>query len=291
MDINKMIEKVINYKKFFSKAQGSELKAQGHTCPKLRAQSIIVTVFILINMIIATPAMAATQTGLSSTLITKWHSEVDRTKCPDFRYPSYAPSLIKGEKVYKSNCASCHGDTPKITETLSEKIKTTSPEKQFEFLCGGDPSGIHKFKLDSSARWDVIQYFGANVRGYFKAGSPELATMDSIFGGNCAVCHGTRGQGDGNLHKMLYPPPANFTMSARLYTRTDERLFNEISHGIPWTAMPAWKNRYDFDKKVMFDEEMVWKLVRYVRQFGLSQETDRLDIGREKLEKYKESIK
>jgi mono/diheme cytochrome c family protein len=151
---------------------------------------------------------------------------------------------------------------------------------------------VHKFagKLDTSARWDSIQFLNANVLGYYEVGSAELAQMDSIFGGNCAVCHGTRGQGDGNLHKKLYPPPANFTMSKRLYTRTDEKLFNEITHGIPWTAMPAWKNRYDFDKKVYFDDQMIWKLVRYVRQFGFTQELDRLDVGREKLDKYKKEL-
>ncbi len=238
-------------------------------------------------------ANAVSQTGLSSSLIKEWHSEVDHKKYKDFRYPSYAPSLTKGEKVYKANCASCHGEKPNATEAISNFIKTNSPEKQFEYLSGADPKPEHNFvkSIDTAARWDVINYFAANVRGYFVKGSPELAEMDSIFGGNCAVCHGTRGQGDGNLHKMLIPPPANFTMSSRLYTRTDERLFNEISHGIPWTAMPAWKNRYDFDKKVAFDDVMIWKLVRYVRQFGFTQETDRLDIGREKLEKYKESIK
>jgi hypothetical protein len=79
-------------------------------------------------------------------------------------------------------------------------------------------------------------------------------------------------------------------MFRRLYTRSDEKLFNEITYGIPWTAMPAWKNRHDFDKQTNFDEELIWKLVRYVRQFSFSQEVDRLQIGRERLEEYKRSI-
>ena len=35
---------------------------------------------------------------------------------------------------------------------------------------------------------------------------------------------------------------------------------------------------------------MIWKLVTYVRQFGFSQEIDRLDIGRQKLKDYEKSI-
>ena len=54
--------------------------------------------------------------------------------------------------------------------------------------------------------------------------------------------------------------------------------------------MPAWHNRIDFNQNYKFDEEMIWKLVTYVRQFGFSQEFDRLDTGRKKLEAYKKSI-
>ena len=54
--------------------------------------------------------------------------------------------------------------------------------------------------------------------------------------------------------------------------------------------MPAWKNRVDFDQGYKFNEEMIWKLVRYVRQFGFSQELDRLDQGRKNLEEYKKSL-
>lgn len=229
---------------------------------------------------------AASKTGLVSSLIEEWHSQVDRTKCKDFRYPSYPPSLPRGQIAYQQNCASCHGASP----SKNEALRKTSPEKQFEAMCGALPDHDFSKVLDASGRWDALMYYRANSLGYFQANSPELAQMDSIFGGNCAVCHGTRGQGDGNLHKTLEPQPANFTMAKRLYTRSDERLFNEISHGIPWTAMPAWKNRYDFDKKVFFDDAMIWKLVTYVRQFGFSQSMDRLDKGRENLETYKAKI-
>lgn len=249
----------------------------------------------LIIMLLAlsfTAANASSKTGLASSLIHEWESEVDRKICPSFRYPSHAPSLETGEKVFKQNCSSCHSPS----SSLKSAFRKVTPEKQFEFVCGGNGKGVHAFagkgagKLDIDGMWDSLMYFRANVLGYYKENSQELSDMNATFGGNCAVCHGTRGQGDGNLHKSLYPPPANFTMTERLYTRTDEKLFNEITYGIPWTAMPAWKDRYDFDKKIKFDDEMVWKLVRYVRQFSHAQEKDRMDLGREKLNEYKKSI-
>jgi mono/diheme cytochrome c family protein len=249
----------------------------------------IVTIILALSF---ASANAASKTGLASSLIHEWESDVNRKICPSFRYPSHAPSLVTGEAVFKQNCSSCH--TP--AASYKEAFRKVTPEKQFEFVCGGKGDGVHSFagkgngKLSVDEMWDSLIYFRANVLGYYKEGSQELSDMNATFGGNCAVCHGTRGQGDGNLHKSLYPPPANFTMTERLYTRTDEKLFNELKYGIPWTAMPAWYNRYDFDKKIKFDDVMIWKLVRYVRQFSHVQEKDRLDVGREKLESYKKSV-
>ena len=255
---------------------------------KLKKISLVIILILCAQQLVS----AKSKTGLASSLIVKWQPGYDTTICPSFRYPSHPPSLLTGEKVFKQNCASCHS----ISNTSKAKFRKVTPEKHLEMVCGGKGDGSHAFagkgkgKLGIDQMWDSLMYFRANVLGYYKENSQELADMNAIFGGNCAVCHGTRGHGDGNLHKSLYPPPANFTMTERLYTRTDEKLFNELMYGIPWTAMPAWKNRYDFDKKIKFDEEMIWKLVRYVRQFSHTQEKDRLDLGREKLQEYKKSI-
>ncbi|MDD9899068.1 MAG: c-type cytochrome [Candidatus Melainabacteria bacterium] len=249
-----------------------------------KAPGLILLAMLMVMM----PVSAASRTGLSSSLITEWESEVDRSECPDFLYPSHNPSIITGKKVYQNNCAKCHGSFTDVDPQLVSYMRKRTPEKQFEAVCGGN----HNFKvrLTIDERWDALMYMRTHILGYYPKGSDVGASMDSLFGGNCAICHGTRGQGDGNLHKMLYPPPANFNMFKRLYTRSDEKLFNEISYGIPWTAMPAWKDRHDFDRHQDFDEEMVWKLVRYVRSFAYSQELDRLDKGRQRLEEYKKSI-
>lgn len=243
---------------------------------------------LVITFAFTLPVSAASRTGLSSSLISEWESEVDRSECPDFLYPSHNPSIVTGKEVFRANCSKCHGDLSQADQQLVSYMRKRTPEKQFEAICGGQHNFKNKLSIDE--RWDALMYLRTKVLGYYPTGSDEGAQMDSLFGGNCAICHGTRGQGDGNLHKMLYPPPANFNMFKRLYTRSDEKLFNEISYGIPWTAMPAWKDRHDFDKHQDFNEELIWKLVRYVRSFAYSQELDRLDKGRQKLEEYKKSI-
>lgn len=210
----------------------------------------------------------------------------------DLDFPSHDPSIVAGKKVYAQKCASCHGASPH--KYLSkEYMRTRSPEQQYLDVTKGNLKGMPAFKnsLTRDERWDALMYVRSSILGYFDDGGAEYAKVNAIFGGNCAVCHGVRGDGDGPLHKELEPLPANFNDFHRLYTRSDDLLFERVSHGIPWTAMPAWKDRYDFDQDFRFDDKLRWKLVRYVRQFGFSQGIDRLETGRKKIEEFKSKVK
>ena len=121
-------------------------------------------------------------------------------------------------------------------------------------------------------RWDAVMYLRFALFGLPK----DVEDIKIKFGSNCAVCHGTRGFADGPIHYYLNPPPANFNQFDRLYEKTDEKLFEEISDGIAWTAMPPWAGRVDKDKHFEFDEKFRWELVKFVRQFGYSTEIDLL---------------
>lgn len=79
--------------------------------------------------------------------------------------------------------------------------------------------------------------------------------------GNCYVCHGMRGQGDGEGGVMLSPPPRNFTDIQFQRLRTDGELFWTIKYGIPDTGMFAFVPRH-------LTEEEAWKIVHYIRTLG-----------------------
>ena len=80
---------------------------------------------------------------------------------------------------------------------------------------------------------------------------------------NCAVCHGTGLQGDGDFSEALNPKPVNLTDKALmdLPFMSDTYLYWRISEGGSqspfFSAMPAWK-------QVLSPEER-WQLVAFVR--------------------------
>jgi mono/diheme cytochrome c family protein len=79
--------------------------------------------------------------------------------------------------------------------------------------------------------------------------------------GNCVVCHGMSGRGDGPAARMQRPhPPRDFTDCAVQKAREDGELFWIIAHGSTGTGMPRFVPG-------MLTEEEAWKLVAYVRSF------------------------
>lgn len=76
--------------------------------------------------------------------------------------------------------------------------------------------------------------------------------------GNCYVCHGKEGTGDGEAGVMLSPPPRDLTDSTFQMLRKDGELFYSIKHGVFGTGMFAYVPR-------MVTEEEAWMVVQYIR--------------------------
>jgi len=76
--------------------------------------------------------------------------------------------------------------------------------------------------------------------------------------GNCFVCHGNEGKGDGESGVMLNPPPRDLTDPTFQMLRKDGELFYSIKHGVPDTGMFPYVPR-------MVSEEEAWMVVHYIR--------------------------
>lgn len=191
-------------------------------------------------------------------------------------YPDHAPAVPDGQSVWKAeNCASCHGatgqgGTAKIDFTNKQLMATKKPVDQYMFLLFGKQGVNHPILSDKITRqqaWNLTFYVRSLSR-------PLLADADrdsvkNVFGANCAVCHGTKGYGDGPLAKyaVIEPNPANFQNYQRFFDRSDQVLWDHIANGILWEGMPNFLGKEDKAKNVKFDEEYIWKLVSYVRNF------------------------
>lgn len=189
-------------------------------------------------------------------------------------YPEDRPSVPDG-KVYftKENCASCHGATGgggSASVNLSDKIwmRKQKPIDQFMVVAYGKPGTNHPALADHMTKrqiWDTVFY--TRSLAVPELTDPEIMAMDPVFGSNCAVCHGKKGKGDGPLAHGLEPQPANFSQFRRFYDRTDDVLYDHIANGIKWEGMPNFLGKEDKAKNVKFDEQYIWKLVQYVRNF------------------------
>lgn len=234
-----------------------------------------------------------------------------RLSLDDFAFPSAPPSLAQGQKVFSQNCAACHapaywqqhkvqtdlaystpidfylmlttGEAPPVTHPSDER-RDVLPKAHAD--AKGDKMTFRKLSRDD--RWAAI-FYARHLAGFddiaFNNDQGKKMSMSAdVFGGNCAVCHGTRGFADGFLatgrpskhgveggkvHIGLFePPPANFHDYRRMYNRTDAQLHKYISQGIYPSAMPRWYGRMDKGKHYTFNDDLIWKMARYVRQFS-----------------------
>ena len=77
-----------------------------------------------------------------------------------------------------------------------------------------------------------------------------------IFAANCAICHGGKGDGRGQRHAAMSPPPANLTLPPWSATANAGRTFHAIRNGVPGTAMASWPTLSDRD---------IWNVVAYIQ--------------------------
>ncbi len=94
----------------------------------------------------------------------------------------------------------------------------------------------------------------------------DLAAGKRLYRRKCAMCHGTKGRGDGMVSRYVFPKPRD--LSNGLFKirstptgglPTDQDLFDTITRGMTGTVMPSWAN---------LSEEQRWQLVQYTKTFS-----------------------
>ena len=113
-------------------------------------------------------------------------------------------------------------------------------------------------------RWIALVFVVAATGGalLFRTDSASAQGADEargqkLYAKHCQVCHGEKGDGNGDAAYLLHPKPRDFTTgSFRLIsttngTPTDEDLFRTITNGMPGSAMPSWDRLAEADRRLL----------------------------------------
>lgn len=76
-----------------------------------------------------------------------------------------------------------------------------------------------------------------------------------LFLENCSLCHGTRGDGQGERREGLATPPRNFTDRHWQSSTSPRRVYFAIREGLAGTPMPQWKS---------LSEQDAWDMTAFV---------------------------
>ncbi len=73
----------------------------------------------------------------------------------------------------------------------------------------------------------------------------DLQRGETLYGFNCATCHGETGDGRGPRAYFINPKPRNFLHTKSRASLNRPALFNAVSKGKLRTEMPAWEKVFD----------------------------------------------
>jgi mono/diheme cytochrome c family protein len=132
----------------------------------------------------------------------------------------------------------------------------SAQEKKGEAQSSGAPSSTAA--TPSPAHDTVISPEDAARKNPVRFSEASVDRGKKVYNTQCALCHGEKGDGKGDLAKEMTLTLPDFTKPDALAKRTDGELFAIVSTGKD--PMPSQKGR--------MTEPQVWNLVNYLRALG-----------------------
>jgi len=192
----------------------------------------------------------------------------ERTYRENFRISTPPPATRslrdRGEQLFQRECIGCHGalgdgvgDAADFLQPLPADLTVVDPKPAyvFEVLSLGIPgtSMPHFRQYHEQDRWAIAMYvpeLSDPPSPPQAAPAPTTALVDTgrtLFGAQCATCHGSSGGGDGPVAPGLTPRPADF----HRLRPSAVRIADALENGVPGTAMPPFAH---------LDERQRWAL-------------------------------
>lgn len=105
--------------------------------------------------------------------------------------------------------------------------------------------------------WAVPEY-AKGLKNPFSGNVSATNDGKKIYEQMCVLCHGHKGEGNGEAGLSLEPKPANFLAIINISKATDGEIFWKITTGKPPMS--------SYDE--LLTEDQRWKLVNYIRQLS-----------------------
>ncbi len=189
-----------------------------------------------------------------------------------------AADLKRGEALFATNCASCHGaggagDGPSAQSQLPHPTNLKDTRFSTEALAAAVVRGVPATAMPGFPNLsadDLRAVVTFSQQLFDAAAAPrslppatgEHVQAKSLYAQNCLACHGATGGGDGPLAATAPRPPANF----QLIQPARSAAARIIADGVPATTMPPWRHKLDNAQREL--------LADYVRSFFQSSEPE-----------------
>jgi high-affinity iron transporter len=181
--------------------------------------------------------------------------------------PARSADLAQGQSIYRTSCASCHGNTAMGDGPASVGMNPAPPALgSAELMADVSPALMYRIvsvgvtgtampafagTLTPEQRWNVVGYLTT-----LRSTPAHVLEGEGLYLQRCASCHGASGEGDGPNSRALTRLPPELGSLAWQVERSDARIAQIIKHGIPGSAMPPSRDLPDSD---------VVKIVAHVR--------------------------
>lgn len=164
--------------------------------------------------------------------------------------PSKPLDVAEGGRLYKENCATCHGerglgDGPSAA-TLNPKPPAIGDAKA---MYGVTPAMIYRktavgvtgtampafaSKLSTEQRWNIVMYLGSLHRG-----AQQVVEGEGLYFQSCTSCHGVTGAANASVSRALSTLPPELSSFSWQVERSDSQMVAAIRDGKPTSPMPS----------------------------------------------------
>jgi outer membrane protein OmpA-like peptidoglycan-associated protein len=139
------------------------------------------------------------------------------------------------------------GDTVQLSPNQSSArmpVAGTIPRGYVPYHYADTPEGYEQ------AGRELFNPYNSEIKGASDAGKP-------LYENNCAICHGSKGDGNGNIVKNgKYPAPPPSYFIDRLLELPDGKMFHSVHYGKNMMGSYA----------AQLNKEERWKVISYIRQ-------------------------